>query len=46
MAVLMPTDYLAMVTPTQLLYRRGRPQNLAALTQAAVIAARQASKLG
>jgi transposase len=46
LAGLVPADYLAMVTPTLLLHRRGRPQNLAALTPAAVIAARQASKLG
>ena len=43
---LIPADYLASVTPALLLHRRGRPQNLAALTPAAVIAARQASKPG
>ena len=46
LAGLVPADYLASVTPTLLLHRRGRPQNLAALTPAAVIAARQANKPG
>ena len=43
---LVPADYLALVTPTLLLHRRGRKQNLASLTPGAVIAARQASKPG
>ena len=43
---LVPADYLASVTPSLLLHRRGRRQNLAALTPAAMIAARQASKPG
>ncbi len=46
LAGLVPADYLAMVTPAMLLHRRGRPQNLAALTPATVIAVRQASKPG
>ena len=46
LAGLVPADYLAMVTPTLLLHRRGRTQNLASLTPGAVIAARQASKPG
>ena len=46
LAGLVPTDYLASVTPTLLLHRRGRPQNLATVTPAAVTAARQASKPG
>lgn len=44
LAGLVPADYLASVTPTLLLHRRGRRQDLAGLTPAAVIAARQASK--
>ncbi len=43
---LVPADYLAQVTPALLLHRRGRKQNLAALTPAAVAAVRQASKPG
>ena len=37
---LVPADYLAAVTPALLLHRRGRKQDLAALTPAAVAAAR------
>jgi hypothetical protein len=43
---LVPADYLAQVTPALLLHRRGRKQDLAALTPAAVAAARQAGKPG
>jgi hypothetical protein len=43
---LVPADYLAQVTPTLLLHRRGRKQDLAAITPAAVAAKRQASKPG
>lgn len=43
---LVPADYLAKVTPALLLHRSGRKQDLAALTPAAVIAARQAIKPG
>lgn len=46
LAGLVPAEYLATVTPTLFLHRRGRPQNLTGLTPAAVIAARQASKTG
>ena len=41
-----PADYLARVTPALLLHRRGRKQDLAALTPAAVAAVRQAIKPG
>jgi transposase len=44
MAGLVPIDYLATVTPTLLLHRRGRPQDLNAITPAAVAAVRQVSK--
>jgi hypothetical protein len=43
---LVPADYLAQVTPKLLLHRRGRKQNLDAITPAAVAAVRQASKPG
>ncbi|MEK7423314.1 MAG: IS66 family transposase, partial [Actinomycetota bacterium] len=46
LAGLVPADYLATVTPTLLLHRRGRKQDLATITPAAVAAARQASKPG
>ena len=41
---LVPADYLAKVTPALLLHRRGRKQDLAGLTPAAVAADRQAIK--
>ena len=44
LAHLNPADYLARVTPTLLLHRRGRPQNLTALTPAAVKEAQQPNK--
>lgn len=41
---LAPIDYLNAVTPTLLLHRRGRPQDLNAITPGAVAATRQDSK--
>jgi hypothetical protein len=41
-----PADYLAQVTPALLLHRRGRKQDLASLTPAAVAAARKTEKAG
>ena len=38
---LVPADYLARVTPTLILHRHGRAQDLAAITPAAVSAARR-----
>jgi hypothetical protein len=46
LAKLVPADYLAAVTPTLLLHRRGRPQDLAAITPGTMAAVRQASKPG
>jgi hypothetical protein len=43
---LVPADYLAAVTPRLLLHRRGRKQDLAAITPASMAAVRQASKPG
>jgi hypothetical protein len=43
---LITADYLAQVTPILLLHRRGRKQDLDAITPAAVVAARQANKSG
>ncbi len=43
---LVPADYLAQVTPALLLHRRGRKQDLAALTPAAVARALAACKAG
>jgi len=45
-AKLVPADYLAAVTPRLLLHRRGRKQDLAAITPASMAAVRQASKPG
>ena len=45
LAGLVPADYLALVTPTLLLHRRGRKLDLATITPAAVAAGRQGSKL-
>ena len=46
LAGLVPADYLALVTPTLLLHRRGRKLDLASITPAAVAAGRQGSKIG
>ena len=46
LAGLNPSDYLASVTPALLLHRRGRQQDLAALTPAHVAARRKAAKPG
>jgi transposase len=46
LAKFVPADYLATVTPRLLLHRRGRKQDLAAITPGAMAAVRQATKVG